>query len=99
MSGIPMTLEVTGAIPVDFEQHQYIKVFAQVDAKGGVGSVSQMFKYNNLKDWDKFKHIKSGQTYKANCTVSFESEGDGDKKTEIVIETIEFEKNKAVQNA
>lgn len=92
MSGIPMVLEVTGAIPVDFEQHQYIKVFAEVDAKGGVGSVSQMFRYENLSDWDKFKHIKRGQRYKANCTVSFESKGDGDKKTEIVIETIEFAK-------
>lgn len=90
---IPMTLEVTGAIPVDFENHQYIKVFADVPVKGGVGSVSQIFPYHNLKDWGKFSHIEAGKRYKANCTVSFEGKGNGDKKTEIVIETIEFIKS------
>lgn len=89
---IPMQIDVIGAIPTDYEQYQYIKVFALVDAKNGVGGVSQMFRYNNLKDYDKFKHIQKGQIYPATCTVSFESRGDGDKKTEIVIETIEFVK-------
>ena len=90
MSGIPMQLDVIGAIPTDFEEYKYIKVFALVDAKNGVGGVSQMFRYNNLSDWNKFKHIQKGKIYPASCTVSFESKGDGDKKTEIIIENIEF---------
>lgn len=94
---IPMQIDVIGAIPTDFEQYRYIKVFALVDAKNGVGGVSQMFKYNNLADWDKFAHIEKGQIYPARCSVFFSSKGDGDKKTEIVIEAIEFIKPSAAK--
>lgn len=86
---LPMQLDVIGAIPTDYDQYQYIKVFALVDAKNGVGGVSQAFKYCNLDDWAKFKHIKKGEIHQANCTVYFEGKGNGDK-SEVVIETIEF---------
>lgn len=84
-----MQLDIIGAIPVDYEDYQYIKVFALVDAKNGVGGVSQSFKYNNLADWDKFKHIKKGEIYPASCRVFMEGRGNGDK-TDIIIESVDF---------
>ena len=87
---VPMQLDVIGAIHVDFEKYQHVKVFALADAKNGVGATAQMFKLDDLTQFDKFKHIEKGKIYPADCMVNFESKGDGSKGVEIVIESIVF---------
>lgn len=84
---INMTLLVTGAIPVDFEMYDYVKVFCLANAKSGSGSVSEYFKYGKSENIKEFEHLEFGKLYPADCTGHFESSGKG---SEFVIDTIRF---------
>lgn len=92
---IPMTLLVTGAKPVDFETHQFVKVYALMGVKNGVGSSSKELKLYDLAQYDKFKHLQEGQIHPANAEVSFEDNPKGG--VDIVIHKIDFAK-KVVNN-
>lgn len=83
------TLGIIGAIPVSFEQYDYVKVFALVDAKDGHGSAVKIFKYGKSAQISEFSHLKPNEVALADCTGIFTSTG---KKDDLELTSVKFRK-------
>lgn len=97
---ITMSLKIIGASAVDFTaddgtNFDYIKLFALVDNKSGIGSVSQVFKYQkSSKNIDELAFMQAGQIYDADCMGVFESNG---KTADFIIKEVKFKNNATAQ--
>lgn len=70
---VQMNAVLLGAKKVDFEQHKFVSLYAQVRVKNGDGYMTEKFKF--LKGFDNYEAVQGMLGKQVELTGGFESNG------------------------